>query len=79
MKSTYDRLKEVFDNVFLDEVPFSRELSATEVDEWDSLLHITLVVSVEKEFGIRFKAGEVAKAQNVGDFIDIIDATLKTP
>ena len=66
------RLQSIFDNTFLDEVVVTRELSAQDVEEWDSLLHISLVVAVEEEFGIRFRVGEVESTKNVGDFADLI-------
>ena len=66
------RLQSIFDNIFLDEVVITPELSANDVEEWDSLLHISLVVAVEEEFGIRFRVGEVESTKNVGDFADLI-------
>lgn len=66
------RLQSIFDNIFLDEVVITPELSAHDVEEWDSLLHISLVVAVEEEFGIRFRVGEVESTKNVGDFADLI-------
>lgn len=48
------------------------ELSADEVDEWDSLLQISLLLAVEKHFNIRFRVGEVEKTSNVGEFADLI-------
>ena len=53
------RLQSIFDDIFLDEVVVTPELSAHDVEEWDSLLHISLVVAVEEAFGIRFRVGEV--------------------
>ncbi|HEX6127004.1 MAG TPA: acyl carrier protein [Pyrinomonadaceae bacterium] len=66
------RLQSIFDNIFLDEVVVTPELSAHDVEEWDSLLHISLVVAVEEAFGIRFRVGEVEATKNVGDFADLI-------
>ncbi len=66
------RLQTIFDGVFLDEVAVTRELSAKDVDEWDSLLHISIVVSVEEAFNIKFRVGEVETTRNVGDFVDLI-------
>ena len=66
------RLQSIFDDIFLDEVVVTPELSAQDVDEWDSLLHISLVVAVEEAFGIRFRVGEVEATKNVGDFADLI-------
>jgi acyl carrier protein len=62
----------VFDNVFLEPVKLTPDLNATDVEEWDSLTHISLVVSVEKAFDIRFRVGEVESTQNVGEFADLI-------
>jgi acyl carrier protein len=47
------------------------------VEEWTSLTHISLLVAVEKAFGIRFRVGEVEKARNVGEFANIIVDRLK--
>lgn len=66
------RLQEVFDNVFLEPVEVTPELSADDVEEWDSLIHIALVVAVEKSFNIRFRVGEVEGTKNVGEFANLI-------
>ena len=66
------RLQEVFDNVFLEPVELTPELSADDVEEWDSLFHIALVVAVEKSFDIRFRVGEVEGTKNVGEFANLI-------
>jgi acyl carrier protein len=72
------KLQTVFDDVFTDPVTLSPDLAATDVPEWDSLTHITLVISVEKYFGIRFGVGEVETTRNVGDFADLILKKLST-
>lgn len=66
------KLQSVFDDIFLEKIALTPELTANDVEEWDSLLHVTLVVSVEKSFGIRFRTGEVEAAKNVGEFADLI-------
>lgn len=72
------RLQEIFDDVFLEEVVVTRDLSAKDVEEWDSLLHISIVVIVEERFGIKFRVGEVESTRNVGDFVDLILRRLDT-
>lgn len=67
-----EKLQTIFDDLFMDKVEVKPELTAQEVEEWDSLLHITLVVSVEKAFKIRFHVGEVEATRNVGEFSDLI-------
>lgn len=66
------RLQGIFDTVFLDPVTLTPTTTAKDVPEWDSLAHISLVVAVEKEFGVRFRVGEVETTQNVGEFADLI-------
>lgn len=66
------RLQAIFDDIFLDEVVVTPELSAEDVEEWDSLTHISLVVAVEEAFGIKFRVGEVESTRNVGDFVSLI-------
>jgi len=66
------KLQTVFDNVFLEPVSLTPALTAKEVPEWDSLMHISLLVSVEKAFSVRFRVGEVEKTRNVGEFADLI-------
>ena len=73
--NTLAKLSEVFQHVFDDDdLAISRETSARDVDEWDSLMHIDLVLNVEKEFGVRFSSSEVALLQYVGQLVDLIDS-----
>lgn len=66
------RLQGVFDNLFLESPKVTPQLTAKDVAEWDSLMHISLLVAVEKEFNVRFRVGEVEAAKNVGEFADLI-------
>jgi acyl carrier protein len=70
-------LQTLFDRIFLDPVKVSPALSAKDVPEWDSLLQISLIVAVEKHFGIRFRVGEVETTHNVGEFADLIGRRLR--
>lgn len=72
------RLQTIFDDLFLDEVVVTPELSAHDVEEWDSLLHISLVVAIEEVFNIKFRVGEVESTENVGEFADLILQRMKT-
>lgn len=71
----YAKLTEVFRDVFDDEdvVP-TAETTAADVDGWDSLTHIRLILTVEKAFGIKFSASEVAGMKNVGEFVHLIES-----
>lgn len=70
------KLQAIFNIVFFENVTVSDGLSATDVDEWDSITHINIVLAVEQEFSIKFSLGEVEKANNVGEFIDLIQSHL---
>ena len=65
-------LQGIFNNIFLDPVTVTPELSAKDVPEWDSLLQVSLVVAVERHFQIRFRVGEVEATSNVGEFAAMI-------
>jgi acyl carrier protein len=67
------RLNEVFQQVFDDdELVISRTTTAKDVEGWDSLMHVTLVVNVEKAFGVKFRSSEIAGLKCVGDLADLI-------
>jgi len=67
-----EKLQGIFDNIFLDSPKITPHLTAKDVPEWDSLMHISLLVAVEKEFNVRFRVGEVEATTNVGEFADLI-------
>lgn len=69
----YQKLTAVFHDVFDDdEIALSPELTADEVDGWDSLAHIRLMLSVQKAFGIKFSPVETGKLENVGALVALI-------
>jgi acyl carrier protein len=71
----YSRLTRVFNQVFDDEtIELTPQLTAKDVDGWDSLTHIRLILSVEKEFKIRFTTSEIGNLENVGDLVALIRA-----
>lgn len=73
----YSRLEEIFTDVFdLDEVDLDDDTTADDIDEWDSLEHINLIEAVEKEFGMKFKMGEVSTMKNVGEMVKIIKSRM---
>lgn len=73
----YDRLLPVFRDIFDDEtLTLSPSTTAGDVDGWDSLAHIRLIVSVETDFGVKFSAADVSSLKNVGDFVALIEEKL---
>ncbi len=70
----YSRLTKIFEDVFdEDSIVVTPELSAKDVDGWDSLTHIRLMLTVEKAFKIKFSTSEVGKLQNVGELVRLIE------
>ncbi|MCA1416544.1 acyl carrier protein [Bradyrhizobium sp. NBAIM20] len=67
-----EKMQEVFDGVFLEKVAAKPDLSAADVEEWDSLMQISLVIAIEQKFRVRFRVGEVEAARNLGEFADLI-------
>jgi len=66
-------LQEIFEEVFDDEVLLvSDDLTSNDVEEWDSLTHITMIVAVEGVFSIKFKASVIEDLKNVGELISIL-------
>ena len=71
----YERLTAVLHDVLDDDtIVLTPDLTAAQVDGWDSLTHIRLMLSVEKAFAIRFAAAEVGKLKNVGELVSLIAA-----
>jgi len=62
--------REVFDD---EEIEIFDEMTADDIEEWDSLMHIALVVAVEKEFDMRLNAAEIGELENVGAMITLIE------
>ena len=72
-----NRLTTIFRKIFNnDKLVLSDELTAADIDRWDSLTHMVLIVEIEKTFSIKFKLKDLNKMQNVGAMIDIITAKL---
>lgn len=61
--------REVFDN---DDINITPEMTANDVEGWDSLSHVNLIITIETKFGIRFSQEELLTFKNVGDLLDSI-------
>jgi len=71
------KINEVFiDNLDNDDIVLTESSTADDIEEWDSLTHVQLVVAVEKKLNIRFNAKEIQSWKNVGEMIDSISTKL---
>lgn len=67
------KLTNVFRQVFGDEnLNISPSTTAQDVEGWDSLMHINLIVAIERDFKVRFTTREITGLRNVGDLLDLI-------
>lgn len=70
----YDRLNDVFRDVFDDEnITVHDETVAKDIEGWDSLMHITLMQAVEDEFDVKFSMKEIVGLHKVGDLVSTIE------
>ena len=69
-----ETLGDVFEEVLGRRVELRDETTAGDVDGWDSVVHVMLILATERKFGIRFESSEIANAANVGEFVSVIEA-----
>ena len=77
-KEIFEKLNEIFEDVLdLDETPeLTDTTSANDIEEWDSLAQVQLIVAIEKFFKIKFTAKEMLLWKNVGEMVDCIEKKL---
>lgn len=72
-REIFARLNKVFQEVFDDpSIRLTPQTTADDIDDWDSLEHITLISAVEREFHMKFKMKEISSMKNVGEMAGII-------
>ena len=74
----YERLNTVFRDIFDDEtISVNENTTSDDIEDWDSLEHINLIVAIEQEFGMKFNMNEVTTMKNVGEMVNIISSRIK--
>ena len=69
-----ERTIEIFRDVFDDDaISITDDTTAADIEDWDSLTHITLVSEIESAFHYKFQMKEVLSMQNVGEMLDILE------
>ncbi len=69
----FHRLTKIFVDVLdNEEIVLDRTTTAADIEEWDSLNHISLIVAIERDFNIQLVLEEIEGLRNVGDMIDLI-------
>lgn len=75
-----DILKEleiIFQDVFDDDsIKLSESTNANDIEDWDSLMQVRLIVAIEKNFSVKFTLDEVQALNNVGDMVKLIQSKI---
>jgi len=71
-------LARVFEQVFGRPVELTDATTAADVEGWDSVAQILLILASEREFGVRFESSELANVMNVGAFVTLVESKLRT-
>ncbi|MDQ6941167.1 MAG: acyl carrier protein [Candidatus Eremiobacteraeota bacterium] len=75
LDAIFDKLTEILRDVFDDDTIVARpDLTADQVDGWDSFAHLRVIFTVEQAFGVEFAASQVSALNNVGELAELIDA-----
>ena len=73
----FSQIQTIFEDILDDEaITLGETTTADDVEGWDSLTHIQLVVAVEKHFKVKFKSKEILSWKNVGEMVDCIASKL---
>ena len=74
----YERLNDVFRDVFDDDsLVVTETTTAADIEEWDSLANINIIVSIESEFNVKFNMDEISSMKNVGEMAKIISERMQ--
>jgi acyl carrier protein len=69
-----NELQDVFRKIFDDdEIILHEKMTAEHIEDWDSLMHINLIIAIEKEFNVQFTTKDVMGLENVGQFLKILE------
>lgn len=72
-KVALEKLTPIFRQVMNDpNLELKSEMTAEDVERWDSLSHMMLINAIQMQFGIRFKLSELNKIRSVGDFVNAL-------
>lgn len=72
----YGKLNEIFSDVFDENITVTPETTSADIEDWDSLTHITLISEVEDAFGFKFAMKDVLGMRNVGEMAEIIQKNI---
>lgn len=74
LNQVQDIFRDILDN---EDIVLANETTANDIEEWDSLSHIQLIVAIEKHFKIKFTSMEMLSWKNVGEMVDCISLKIQ--
>jgi len=72
----YEGLNEIFRDVFMRDIALRADLSAKDVEDWDSYKQIEIIIAAEQHFGIKLSTRDIDSLRNVGDLVGVVTARL---
>ncbi len=80
MDDIIGRLQNVFRDVFdSEDLVIGLQTTAADVEGWDSINHVNLVLAVEREFKVRLSSSAIARLKNVGDLVTLLGTAARKP
>ena len=78
-KEIFDRIQDIFRSVFDDQsLEIKRSTTSSDIEDWDSLNHINLVVAIEKEFNTKFSLEDIQALEDVGAMADVVEKRINS-
>ncbi len=72
-----NKLQDIFRDIFdIEDLVIENKMNSDDIEDWDSLAHINLIVAIEKEFNIKFKLGELQELKDIGAMSKIISSKI---
>lgn len=69
----FARIEPIAKKIFGENIRISETTTSADIEKWDSMNHVLLISSIEKEFGVTFDIMEIISIQRFGDFVDLIE------
>ena len=77
MNNVFEDIKEILIDIFDDEdLEITLNTCADDIEDWDSLAQMNIMVSISKHFKIKFSVEEIATLHNIGDLVKAVEAKL---
>ena len=70
----FSKIEFICQTIFGEGTVITEKTAATDLEKWDSMTHVTLIASIEKEFGVTFDIMEIIGISSIGDFVDLVHA-----